>query len=278
MNGYVYVMFNPAFPHLVKVGRTTRSTNERAEELYSTGTPGKFIVAYDVLVDDCVEVEAIVHRELEKYRYSQNREFFECGLNDAIKCLERTSRGRHVSAIDKQAADPKVEFYLYCANISDGRELKHWHDKHDRLRLIHRIGVTSSDTEQEWGYFYSRLSEELVNYYNSFDRTTYNKLHFKIVDIFHIGALRSSCRKQLEEAIEKVLSEDPSYQDRMVFDSQTLLGQYPESVASIKNSFWNFKIAINQLSEDLMNQEFKRSLVKAEEGRLAHINKMKGNF
>lgn len=47
--GFLYVLANSAMPNMVKVGKTTRSSLERAEELSrATGLPTPFIVIYGV--------------------------------------------------------------------------------------------------------------------------------------------------------------------------------------------------------------------------------------
>ena len=46
--GFVYILVNPAFPGYIKVGKTTKTPEERAKELSAaTGVPTPFIVAYD---------------------------------------------------------------------------------------------------------------------------------------------------------------------------------------------------------------------------------------
>lgn len=61
MEGYVYILVNSSFPDLVKIGRTTKTPEGRAAELSATGTPGRFVVAYSALVENCIEVEAEMH-------------------------------------------------------------------------------------------------------------------------------------------------------------------------------------------------------------------------
>lgn len=50
--GYVYVLQNPAFPHLLKIGFTTRTPEERAEELSRhSGVPTPYRVVFSEFFD-----------------------------------------------------------------------------------------------------------------------------------------------------------------------------------------------------------------------------------
>ncbi len=88
--GYVYVLMNPSLQGLVKIGKTTKDPEERAAELSSaTGVPTPFVVAYKLFVSDCSQAEAFVHAFLEKkgYRLTDNREFFNIPINEAIDAV-----------------------------------------------------------------------------------------------------------------------------------------------------------------------------------------------
>ncbi len=87
--GFVYVLLNPAFPNLVKIGLTTRTSEERAVELRGTGVPSHFIVLYDELVTDCEEVERRLHAIFDGYRHADDREFFHVPPKQAIQALQR---------------------------------------------------------------------------------------------------------------------------------------------------------------------------------------------
>lgn len=89
-NGYVYVLINPSLPGLVKVGKTTRDVEARAKELSSaTGVPTPFVAAYEVYTEDCDSLERMVHTYLGEMgvRVSQNREFFEGSVTQAVNAL-----------------------------------------------------------------------------------------------------------------------------------------------------------------------------------------------
>lgn len=96
--GTVYVVFRETDPHLVKVGYTTKSAEQRARELRTTGVADHFVVAYDVFVNDARAVEKEVHAALADSRYVDDREFFTCGPKPAIDALLRAAEGRRMAS------------------------------------------------------------------------------------------------------------------------------------------------------------------------------------
>jgi hypothetical protein len=85
MAGFVYVMSNPAFPHLVKIGKSTKDpTKERVSELNHTGVPAAFKVEYFAFVTDEDGLERKLHSKFSQQRFSANREFFQIGIAEAI--------------------------------------------------------------------------------------------------------------------------------------------------------------------------------------------------
>jgi len=88
--GFIYVLANSAMPGLLKVGKTHRTTAERAEELSSsTGVPTPFIVIYERQFEDCDSAEAYVHTVLAQkgLKESDNREFFRASPKDVIDAI-----------------------------------------------------------------------------------------------------------------------------------------------------------------------------------------------
>lgn len=87
MKGFVYILTNEYMPGIVKIGRTSRSTKNRAHELFMTGVPAPFEVSAEVLSPDCATLEEKVHSVLCDVRISQAREFFKIDLTDAAQIL-----------------------------------------------------------------------------------------------------------------------------------------------------------------------------------------------
>lgn len=92
--GWLYLLTNPAMPGLVKIGMTTRSPEERALELASTGVPMPFHVAAAWAVDDVRAAERDAHAALARYRVSDQREWFRLSVPAAIKVLGRSTASK----------------------------------------------------------------------------------------------------------------------------------------------------------------------------------------
>ena len=88
-DGIVYVLKNPAFPNLVKIGITTRDEVEvRMSELYTTGVPLPFECVYAGKVDNPKTVEAALHHAFSNSRVNPSREFFDIDESQAIIILK----------------------------------------------------------------------------------------------------------------------------------------------------------------------------------------------
>jgi hypothetical protein len=90
MNGYVYALINPSLGGQVKIGMTTRTPEERANELSNTtGIPTPFIVGYYESFKNPQWGEKFVHTllEIKDKRVAPNREFFHVSLKEAIDAI-----------------------------------------------------------------------------------------------------------------------------------------------------------------------------------------------
>lgn len=115
--GYVYVLANSAMPGLVKVGRTTRTASERAQELSSvSGLPTPFIVVYEQLFEDCSAAESHLHTLLagRGFRVSENREFFNAPVNEVVRAILLTPGAITGEAIATQSgSDASADQHTY---------------------------------------------------------------------------------------------------------------------------------------------------------------------
>lgn len=79
-------------PGLIKIGKTRRDSRSRARELYSTGVPTPYQVAFELFCDDHDKTENTIHSELLDFRVNNNREFFRYPLDKAISLLQNLGR------------------------------------------------------------------------------------------------------------------------------------------------------------------------------------------
>lgn len=70
------------------MGRTLRDSRSRARELFTSGLPTPFQVAFEIFSDECDKLETDFHQELHDFRVSNNREFFKYPLDKAITLLQ----------------------------------------------------------------------------------------------------------------------------------------------------------------------------------------------
>jgi len=89
--GYVYVMTNTFIPNMVKIGMTTKTPEERAVELRSTGVPGDWIPIHSMFVPNCEVLEKFIHKKLSDSRVSNDREFFSIKVSSAIEIVNQYS-------------------------------------------------------------------------------------------------------------------------------------------------------------------------------------------
>ena len=107
MAGFVYVMSNPGFPKLLKIGKSSKDPSTfRLDELNTTGVPFPFECEYYIYVDDCDWLERNVHAELGEFRPNQKREFFEVNCSKVIKTIQKKANERKIFIFEKFTNEP----------------------------------------------------------------------------------------------------------------------------------------------------------------------------
>lgn len=101
--GFVYILGNPAFPNIFKIGMTSRSPSLRCKELSdSTAAPSPFVLVAYYEFANPREVEQEIHEWLDEYRVSENREFFEV---DVYYVAEEIGQFRPLSTYESPIID-----------------------------------------------------------------------------------------------------------------------------------------------------------------------------
>jgi hypothetical protein len=108
MQGYIYILVNPAMQGVVKIGKTTRTPEDRAKELsVATGVPFDFHVGYEKLVKDCDLAENLIQEKLKEKRTAKNREFFTLSLKEAIQAVAKIIDDEQLGISEKTMWDYK---------------------------------------------------------------------------------------------------------------------------------------------------------------------------
>ena len=86
--GIIYILKNPAFKDMVKIGITDRDINLRLKELNNTSVPKPFEVLYAAKVYDARYVEGLIHKLFHEDRVDSKREFFYTDPNKIIIAIK----------------------------------------------------------------------------------------------------------------------------------------------------------------------------------------------
>lgn len=109
----VYVLTNPAMPGFVKIGKTLlEDVGQRLAQLYTTGVPFPFELAFACKVPNADEVEKALHRAFAPNRANPKREFFNIEADQAIailKLLHVEDATAEIAAMPTVIAQDEVE-------------------------------------------------------------------------------------------------------------------------------------------------------------------------
>ena len=88
----VYVLQNEAMPGLIKIGIThNEQVDKRLQTLYTTGVPLPFECIWAGEVDNCAEIESLIHNAFSDFRINPKREFFKLKPERVIPLLKKLS-------------------------------------------------------------------------------------------------------------------------------------------------------------------------------------------
>ncbi len=86
--GLIYCVRNPLFPHLVKIGKTTKNSVEE-RGLSASNVPEDFEIVFAYLVENINATEQAVHNAIREFKYSsentkrKNEFYFACAVEKA---------------------------------------------------------------------------------------------------------------------------------------------------------------------------------------------------
>jgi hypothetical protein len=103
--GIVYILTNIAMPGIVKIGMTEESdANARIGQLYTTGVPFPFELAFACKVDNPIAVERALHVAFAPHRKNSKREFFWIDPEQAIAILRLLNKPDVTQEVQSQSS------------------------------------------------------------------------------------------------------------------------------------------------------------------------------
>jgi hypothetical protein len=90
VKGWVYVISKKAMPKLVKVGHTMKDPELRAQELDHSGLPHRYIVEYELLIEDPRSIVMKAHVGLA--HIAERKEWFRCSLEEAVATIRKAAK------------------------------------------------------------------------------------------------------------------------------------------------------------------------------------------
>ena len=255
--GYVYALYNPLFPDLLKIGATFRTPEIRARELSGTGIPEPFTVVAELKCSDPFITEREVHYHFATVRkYGRRKEFFTLAPETARKHFQ-SLKEKAMQALSKEAAAriakrlKRMKKTLEATQEKD-RKSKNLADtsKFDRARSI----VKDAPGLQA-------LTAEVVKYQQSVDACTESLVRFKTDYGPSMG--------EISEFMSFVIDKAPAFKESMAIMSEAK-ERYVEleklaSVSAKENA--EREINVEKLKDLKTEMELRRrqSLLKMEE-------------
>ena len=196
MTGIVYVLSHKAIPNLLKIGFTTRSIEERVQELSSTGVPGKYTAELYFQTDDAAQFEMLLHRVLREFRYE--KEFFKVDIQTVI------------SAVHALINENKFNLYKFHGNASHLATTKEQISEERRIRNERQKRINDQAKELRDKYLH-KTYEEL-----SFEMYVLNRSSEP--NYYEIKELRKLMRLKRDE--ENRLKEIEHQKNLVMFEDQ----------------------------------------------------------
>lgn len=145
--GFLYVLCNDSFPGLLKIGFSVKVPSERAGELYSTGVPDPFTIAYYCLVENAKALELEIHNRLADKRHRDGREFFRTESDAVIKLIKGLCSPEH--EYYQEGILPVQNSLEFDGNMAYGINIQSRYDLDYEIRemvgfckLVHERGLT----------------------------------------------------------------------------------------------------------------------------------------
>jgi hypothetical protein len=141
MAGFVYIMSNPSFPGLIKIGKSGKDPEGRMNELDGTGLPTPFKLEFSALVDNHHKFERELHIHFDYARANKQREFFAVPIKEVIAKIISSDEFRYT--LDEYEGET-IE-----ATKAVTKEVQQLNPKNNRLERCYKCGQEVVEVQSE---------------------------------------------------------------------------------------------------------------------------------
>ena len=283
MEGYVYVLINASFPDLVKIGRTIKDPKIRAAELSATGTPDKFVVAHQVFVKNCVQLEQELHDLFSEKRHSNNREFFRITVHEVILALNKFN-----IKMEERPQFTNVLLYVYKINGTEFDDTRELQMPSGDFRIgyvdLDKLGFdihTDVSEERNESYLKSESFKNLIfEYYNKFNlNCSISSMTLVRHDEFQV---RTYFLEKIPSFLNERIVEEGFYKDegfKIDYDGQTII--CPKQLNASEMADWfssDIFIKFSDEEVEVWDLEFESALEKINEDAIKDVSSFKGKL
>lgn len=144
----VYIVKNSAFPHLIKIGMTSKGSLEE-RGLDNTSVPDDFEEIRVYEFDNAKDIEKTIHYALRDYRYRENKEFFfSTCAKEAIELLDRLAGSNRAKNIGDEIKEEQIQGSFELYQIPVGSILKFIEDEDITVKTLDKRNVVEFDGER----------------------------------------------------------------------------------------------------------------------------------
>jgi len=134
-SGILYLLTNSAMPNMVKIGITTKTTEERMSQLYSTGVPLPFTCEAAIEVPNVTTVETLIQQMFSAQRVNPKREFFYLGVPQAKALFSLLEQLRPAGETVKDVTNDVQEIINKNVDEKDRESVESFRRRRPKMRF-----------------------------------------------------------------------------------------------------------------------------------------------
>ena len=229
--GWVYIIVNKAMKGLIKIGYSNQDPIFRAMDLDNTGSPSKYQVAYDALVDNPYEFEQEMHKLLKEN--SVGKEWFKYRISSAMDMIRGNCPRIYAEKLDLDLISEIItendELWRYPAKRKKNNRYKSQLSQEEYDALPDREKEELSETHEQ----VTDMPDSILEYQEK-HKEIYQKRKQRQYEVFEIWE-KMTKEEQIQKLIELMQnmtpeiwrSNDHQISHLLKLEDEIVYGEYP---------------------------------------------------